>query len=51
MLFSLTIGKQARMKFEPGSGKRQEHNFEIVVNHITTNKTSCLRSRGRAWRL
>ena len=26
------------MKSKPGSGKRQEHNFEIVVNHITTNE-------------
>ena len=37
-LFSLTIGKQARMKSKPGSGKRQERNFENVVNHITTNE-------------
>ena len=37
-LFFLTIGKQARMKSKPGSGKRQERNFEIVVNHITTNE-------------
>ena len=37
-LFNLTIGKQARMKSKPGSGKRQERNFEIVVNHITTNE-------------
>ena len=26
------------MKSKPGSGKRQESNFEIVVNHITTNE-------------
>ena len=26
------------MKAKPGSGKRQERNFEIVVNHITTNE-------------
>ena len=26
------------MKSKPGSGKRQERNFEIVVNHITTNE-------------
>ena len=37
-LFNLTIGKQASMKSKPGSGKRQERNFEIVVNHITTNE-------------
>eukprot|EP00891_Asterochloris_glomerata_P008544 jgi/Astpho2/8544/Aster-05578 len=32
------IGKQARMKSKPGSSKRQDRNFEIVVNHITTNE-------------
>ena len=37
-LFNLTIGKQARMKSKSGSGKRQERNFEIVANHITTNE-------------
>eukprot|EP00891_Asterochloris_glomerata_P009310 jgi/Astpho2/9310/Aster-08485 len=26
------------MKSKPGSGKRQERNFEIVVNHITTKE-------------
>eukprot|EP00891_Asterochloris_glomerata_P003724 jgi/Astpho2/3724/Aster-04909 len=26
------------MKSEPGSGKRQERNFKIVVNHITINE-------------
>ena len=26
------------MKSQPGSGKKQERNFEIVVNHITTNR-------------
>ena len=38
-LFNLTIGKQAMMAdLKPGSGKRQERNFEIVVNHITISK-------------
>ena len=34
------IGKQATMNSKQGSGKRplQERNFEIVVNHITTNE-------------
>ena len=35
---SHSIGKQAMMKSEPGSGKRQERNFKIVVNHITINE-------------
>ena len=26
------------MKSKPGSGKRQDCNFEIVVNHITINE-------------
>ena len=26
------------MKSKPGSGKRQESHFEIVVNHITINE-------------
>ena len=26
------------MKSKPGSGKRQDRNFEIVVNHITINE-------------
>ena len=26
------------MKSKPGSSKRQDRNFEIVVNHITTNE-------------
>ena len=26
------------MQSKPGSGKRQDRNFEIVVNHITINK-------------
>ena len=26
------------MKSQPGSGKRQDRNFEIVVNHITINE-------------
>eukprot|EP00891_Asterochloris_glomerata_P004307 jgi/Astpho2/4307/Aster-07398 len=26
------------MKFKPGSSKRQDRNFEVVVNHITTNE-------------
>ena len=25
-------------KSKPGSGKRQDRNFEIVVNHITINE-------------
>ena len=25
-------------KSKPGSGKRQDRNFEVVVNHITTNE-------------
>ena len=37
-LFNLNIGKQARMKSKPGSNRRQERNFEIVVNHIITNE-------------
>ena len=38
-LFNLTIGKQAMMANSlPGSGKRQERNFEIVVNHITISE-------------
>ena len=38
-LFNLTIGKQAMMaNSTPGSGKRQERNFEIVVNHITISE-------------
>ena len=35
---SHSIGKQAMMKSKPGSGKRQDRNFEIVVNHITINE-------------
>ena len=35
---SHSIGKQAMMKSKPGSGKRQDRNFEVVVNHITINK-------------
>ena len=31
---SHSMGKQAMMKSKPGSGKRQDRNFEIVVNHI-----------------
>ncbi len=30
--------KQASIKSKPGSGKRQECHFEIVVNHITLNE-------------
>ena len=26
------------MKSKPGSGKRQDRNFEIVVNHISINE-------------
>ncbi len=26
------------MKSKPGNGRRQERNFEIVVNHITINE-------------
>ena len=38
-LFNLTIGKQAMMaNSTPGSGKRQERNFEIVVNHFTISE-------------
>ena len=33
----IAIGKH-RMKFKPGSSKRQDRNFEVVVNHITTNE-------------
>ena len=29
-------------KTKPGSGKRQDRNFEIVVNHITTNEDQLL---------
>ena len=37
---SHSIGKQARMKSKQGSRKRQlqERNFEVIVNHITTNE-------------
>ncbi len=30
------------MKSKPGSGKRQDRNFEIVVNHTTTNEDQLL---------
>ena len=33
-----SIGKQAMMNSKPGSGKWQDRNFEIVVNHITINE-------------
>ena len=32
------IGKLARMKFEPSSGKRQKQNSEVVVDHITNKE-------------
>ena len=30
------------MKSKPGSGKRQDRNFEMVANHITTNEDQLL---------
>ena len=35
---SHSIGRQVRMKSKPGSSKRQDCKFEIVVNHITINE-------------